>query len=412
MKKMSLICFVTLMLISMVTKAQENKVKFKLSGFVEAETFWDSRKNVSTRDGAIMLYPKNKMLDANGNDLNDHSDFFMTAAMSRLRATVSGFNAFGAKGVAVLEADFAGTANDKTGLLRLRHAFVKLDWANDQLIVGKYWHPMFVVSAFPRVLHTGGGIPFGVLNRAPQVRFTHKLSDKTSVNFAVLSEMDFKSTGPDGANVKYAQQAGVPEFSLQAKTKIDAFELGATVGFKTLMPTLVNSNDIEVNEKLTSFHSNAWLAYTASKFKWNVQAIYGQNMYNFVCLGGYGVKNVKDNGDYEYTNMSTMSLTSDIYTTTGNLRYALNAGYTKNLGAADDLAKDAKGFIGLYSRGADIDYMYQVAPRIELYSGKMLFGAEAVYTAAAYGDTQIDGTVNNTDIVGSTRLIFHVRYSF
>lgn len=400
------------MLISMVTKAQENKVKFKLSGFVEAETFWDSRRNVSTRDGAIMLYPKNKMLDANGNDLNDHSDFFMTAAMSRLRATVSGFTAFGAKGVAVLEGDFAGTANDKTGLIRLRHAFVKLDWAKDQLLVGKYWHPMFVVSAFPRVLHTGGGIPFGVLNRAPQVRFTHKISDKTSVNFAVLSEMDFKSTGPDGANVKYAQQAGIPEFSFQAQTRINAFEVGATAGFKTLMPTLVNTKGVESNEKLTSFHSNAWLAYTASKFKWNVQAIYGQNMYNFVCLGGYGVKNVKDNGDYEYTNMSTMSLTSDIYTTTGNLRYALNAGYTKNLGAADDLAKDANGFVGLYSRGADIDYMYQVAPRIELYSGKMLFGAEAVYTAAAYGETQNDGTVNNTDIVGSTRLIFHVRYSF
>ena len=90
----------------------------------------------------------------------------------------------------------------------------------------------------------------------------------------------------------------------------------------------------------------------------------------------------------------------------------MNAGYTKNLGAADDLATNADGFVGLYSRGSDIDYMYQLAPRIELYSGKMLFGAEAVYTAAAYGDTQIDGTVNNTDIVGSTRLIFHVRYSF
>jgi len=69
-------------------------------------------------------------------------------------------------------------------------------------------------------------------------------------------------------------------------------------------------------------------------------------------------------------------------------------------------------FIGLYSRGSNIDHLYQIAPRIEFLSGKMKFGGEIIYTGAAYGTTQIDGTVADTDLVSSTRLLLHVKYTF
>lgn len=400
-----------LILSGVATKAQDKPV-VSLHGFVAAESYFDTRKTVSAREGVILLFPASKSFDTEGNDLNDRSEFMMTSIQSRLNVSVTGFEAFGAKGTAVLEGDFVGTTNDQTGLLRLRHAFIKLDWEKDQLLVGKYWHPLFIESAFPRVLHWGAGIPFGVLNRAPQLRYTRKFKN-SKLSVALLSQMDFKSKGPDGNSVKYAQQSSIPEFNTRFEIKLsNAISTGITVGYKTLMPLTVNSNGIKTDEKIGSYYTNLWFAVTGEKFKWNIQNIYGQNMCDFFMIGGYGVKNVNTNGDYEYTNIKTWNLVSDIFTTTGNVRYGLNTGYSKNLGADDDLAQNNGSFVGLYSLGSNIDYLYLVAPRIEFLAGKMKIGGEIIYTAAAYGTTQVDGTVANSDIVSSTRFLLHLKYAF
>ncbi|WP_096430935.1 hypothetical protein [Labilibaculum antarcticum] len=411
MKKVILMFLGLLPLVGMAQKADE--VKVKLSGFVSAEAIYDSRKTVNSREGDVLLYPANKDYDANGEDLNDRSELFMTSIHSRLSVGITGFTAFGAKGSATVQGDFVGTSTPNSGLFRLRHAFVKLDWGKDQLLVGKYWHPMFVTSCFPRVPSWGAAIPFNVLGRAPQFRYTRNLGDKGYFLIAALSEMDFKSTGPDGPNVKYVQQASIPEFSGQIKYDLaKGFTLGATAGYKFLKPMVKNPAGLKTDEMLSSYQMNAWMTVKTDKLVWNVTTIYGQNMNNFVMLGGYGVKGVNANGDYEFTNIKTSSIWSDVYTSTGNVRYGLFAGYTKNLGADDDLATDTEGFVGLYSRGADIDYAYQFGPRVEFYSGSFMIATQALYTAAAYGTTQIDGTVADSKEVGSTRFSVHLKYSF
>ena len=391
----------------------EEKVKIKLSGFVSAEAIFDTRKTVNSREGDVILYPAPKLYDINGADLNDRSGLFMTTIHSRLNFGVSGFKAFGAQGSATIQGDFVGTSNDKIGLLRLRHAFVKLKWEKDELLIGKYWHPMFVTSCFPKVMHWGGGLPFNVLGRAPQFRYTRKLNDKGYAMFALLSEMDFKSNGPDGPNVKYVQQASIPEVSVQIKYDLtNILSIGATAGYKFLKPMVVNPLGAKTDELLTSYQMNAWVSLKTSKIAWNTQTIYGQNMYNFVMLGGYGVKNVKENGDYEYTNVKTSSIWSDLHTTTGKFRYGLFAGFTKNLGADDDLATNTDGFVGLYSRGANIDYVYQCGPRLEIYSGKFMVGTQILYTSAAYGTTETNGTVSNSEEVASLRVQLNFKYDF
>ncbi|PXY01080.1 hypothetical protein DF185_10530 [Marinifilum breve] len=410
MKKLLVIALSLLPLASFAQKKED--IKVKLSGFVSAEAIFDTRKTVNAREGEVILYPAAKDYDINGEDLNDRSELFMTSIHSRLNVGVTGFQAFGAKGSATIQGDFVGTSNDKSGLFRLRHAFVKLDWGKDELLVGKYWHPMFVTSCFPKVQHWGGGIPFNVLGRAPQFRYTRKF-DKGYAMIAALSELDFKSPGPDGANVKYVQQASIPELSAQVKYDFaKGFTLGATAGVKFLKPMIENPLGTKTDEMLSSVQMNAWMTVKSDKVVWNLHTIYGQNMYNFVMLGGYGVKNVKANGDYEFTNITTQSIWSDVYTTTGNVRYGLFAGYTKNLGASDDLATDANGFVGLYSRGSNIDYVYQFGPRVEWYSGKFMIGTQALYTAAAYGTTQVNGKVSDSSEVGSARFMVHLKYSF
>jgi len=120
----------------------------------------------------------------------------------------------------------------------------------------------------------------------------------------------------------------------------------------------------------------------------------------------------KANGDYEYMNVKTSSVWSDVHTTTGNVRNGLFAGYTKNLGADDNLATNANGFVGLYSRGSNIDYVYQFGPRLEIYSGKFMVGIQILYTSAAYGITQVNGTVSDSKEVGSSRYSLHLKYPF
>lgn len=403
-----------LALLPLVGIAQKkNDVKVKLSGFATAEAIYDSRKSVNSREGDVILYPAAKSFDTNGEDVNDRSELFMTTIHSRLSVGVTGFEAFGAQGSATVQGDFVSTSTGTTGLFRLRHAFIKLDWGKDEILVGKTWHPMFVTSCYPDVLHWNAGLPFNVLSRAPQFRYTRELGDKGYVFLAALSEMDAKSTGPDGANVKYVQQASIPEFSAQVKYDFaKGFSLGATAGYKFLKPMVVNPAGLKTDEMLTSFQMNAWMTVKTDKLVWNLQTVYGQNMYNFVMLGGYGVKNVKANGDYEYTNVKTSSVWSDVHTTTGNVRYGLFAGYTKNLGTDDNLATDADGFVGLYSRGSNIDYVYQFGPRVEFHSGKFMCGVQALYTSAAYGTTEVNGKVSNSKEVASTRSSIHFKYSF
>ena len=411
MKRILIMIIAFAPLFSLAQKKEE--IKVKLSGFVSAEAIFDSRKTINSREGEVLLYPAPKSYDVDGADLNDRSELFMTSLHSRLNVGVTGFEAFGAKGSATIQGDFVGTSTGRSGLFRLRHAFVKLNWEKDELLVGKTWHPMFVTSCYPTVGHWGGGLPFNVLGRAPQFRYTRKLGDKGYAFIAALSEMDFKSNGPDGADVKYVQQASIPEFSAQVKYDFaKGFTLGATAGYKFLKPLTVNSLGAKTDELLSSYQMNAWMTLKSDKIVWNLQTIYGQNMYNFVMIGGYGVKNVKANGDYEYTNVKTSSIWSDVHTITGNVHYGLFAGYTKNLGADDDLATNADGLVGLYSRGSNIDYIYQFGPRVNFYSGNLMIGTQILYTSAAYGTTQVNGKVADSEEVGSTRLSVHFKYSF
>jgi len=129
-------------------------------------------------------------------------------------------------------------------------------------------------------------------------------------------------------------------------------------------------------------------------------------------LGGYGVKNIKANGELEYTNIKTSAFWSDVHTCKGAVRYGLNFGYTKNLGANDDLHTTNGEITELYSRGSNIDYLYQFAPRVEFHSGDMMIGLQTIYSAAAYGTTQASGKVTDTYNVANNRFLVHLKYNF
>lgn len=411
MKKTILLFILILPLIYLKAEEKKKKPKLSINGFVSAEMNYDTRQTVNSREGDVLLYPKPELLDSKGNDINASGALFMSTIHSRLSLSLTDFSVFQAQGKAVIEGDFVGTSTDYTGLFRLRHAYLKLNWEKSSLLMGKYWHPMFVTSCYPHISHWGGGLPFHVLSRAPQLRFNYFPMKSLRLQAALLSEMDFKSTGPNGSSEQYVQNAQIPELSFQAAYDVTKqVQLGMTVGLKTLKPSLVNAQGVVTDATLSSIQSNAWMRYQNESFALSLQGIYGQNMNNFVMLGGYGISDIDAKGEVTYTNINTGSLWADFYTKKGALRLGCYAGYTQNMGSSSDIFAANQDHV--YSRGKNIASIYQLAPRIEYYVDHCIFGLEVIQTGAAYGTWQKDCTVKDAEYIHSTRLQLHVRYRF
>ena len=144
----------------------------KIGGFLRADAYYDTRKNAEILDGLLDLYPLPESKDVNGEDMNAFSPFRMSAAASRVNTKFTGPDVLNAKTSSLIEFDFTGY----NGIgLRLRHAWLKLNWQNSELLMGRFWHPMFILDAFPTVLGLSTGAPFNVFNRCEQIRYTYIL---------------------------------------------------------------------------------------------------------------------------------------------------------------------------------------------------------------------------------------------
>ena len=180
-------------------KKEEPKFGINFSGFVKTDIFYDTRQTVNIREGHFLLYPDNIAADAKGKDVNDKSSFNILSIQTRLRGAITGPDAFGAKTSGVIEADFFGNASsglDDVNGFRLRHAFVKLNWKTTELLVGQYWHPMFIAESFPGVISFNTGAPFQPFSRNPQIRFSKSFGGLKLIT-CVFAQRDFTNMGPE-----------------------------------------------------------------------------------------------------------------------------------------------------------------------------------------------------------------------
>ena len=412
-------------------KKEDSKFAITLSGFVKTDVFYDSRQTVSIREGHFLLYPDNVSLDANNEDINAKSSFNILSIQSRLRVTATGPEVIGAKPSGVIEADFFGNENsgfsDVNGF-RLRHAFVKLNWATTELLAGQYWHPMFIAESFPGTLSFNTGAPFQPFSRNPQIRLT-KTFGRLKLTGCVYTQRDFTSTGPDyifsnnryistsSASSKYIRNSGIPDMHFQMQYKQDSakYLFGAGVDYKIITPELftINSSGTARYKSDKTLGSLSAIGFANFKFKplsVKLEGIYAQNAYDVAMIGGYGIKEITDTatGKKEFTNLNTVSGWADLQTTGEKVQFGIFCGYTKNMGSEDSV----KGTI--YARGSNIDYVYRVSPRIVFIAGKLTIGAEAEYTFVMYGKANGDGKggVTNGKAVSNTRALLSVIYGF
>jgi len=259
---------------------KESKFGVEWHGYVNYEMFYDSRQMVNAREGDVLLFPAPVKLDLDGNDINAKGSLNMLTVNSRLQAKITGPDAFGAKTSGMISGDFYGTANDNINLLRLRQAFVKLNWDKTELLFGQTWHPMFVTECFPKVLSFGAAVPFGTLSRNPQIRLTHKLG-KFKVMLAALSQRDFTSTGPDeGASSIYLRNAMIPEMAGQISYSEGNLFSAVTMSYLTLQPRTVTAAGFQTDETIGGLNMNAVVKYMFPDITVNVSGLYGQNLTN------------------------------------------------------------------------------------------------------------------------------------
>lgn len=411
----SLLCsiFIALIIETLNIYPQQDKESafgITLSGFVKTDVFYDTRQTISIREGHFLILPANESLDIEGNDLNAKSSFNILNVQTRVLGAIKGPDILGAKTTGLIEAEFFGTSDADVNGLRLRHAFAKLDWENTSLMIGQYWHPMFVTDCSPGVVSFNTGAPFQPFTRNPQIKLTQKFSN-ISISAAILSQRDFTNSGPGkdatGKEVEiysssFLRNAVIPEIYLGLRLDFSNILFGIAGEYKTLMPRILTSSNIMTEQTISSYSAMAYTKAVFNDLTLKAEVIYGQNLNNMTMLGGYAVKS-KDliTGKEEYTNMNTLNFWGEL-SYGKQFEIALFVGFSKNLGFDDNVLGP------FYARGYNIDNLLRISPRVQWNIGKLRFSLEEELTSASYGsnDNNNKGKVINTKIINNFRTLF------
>jgi len=128
-------------------------------------------------------------------------------------------------------------------------------------------------------------------------------------------------------------------------------------------------------------------------------------------LGGYGEIPGQDTvtAFSTYENFTTLSAWAEVMTTGKKMQGGLFLGYTKNLGAAEDIAFNPAFFM----RVDNMAYLYRISPRFVYNAGKVRIAPEIEYTVAGYGTKNLIGAkVDDPKSIGNFRFLVGVYYFF
>jgi hypothetical protein len=401
--------------------AQEKKITFKPYGFIRNYAAFDSRDNLSSNSDQFNMIPKDEALNSYGDDLNEKQDIFLLSITTRLGLNITGPEFLCAKTSAKIESDFAGFGTSNT-VLRIRQAYAKMDWEKDNLLVGQAWHPM-MGDMMPDVFSLATGAPFTPFSRSPQIRYNRLAGDFT-LTATALYQFQYLSYGPNANDLEssttsfdFARKALVPELYFQAMYKEGGFMAGAGVDILTLKPrteyTDNNGEKMLSDELLTSFTPTAFFSYKDGNWGIKGRVTYAQNASHLNMLSGYGVTKVKDNGEVEYSSLSSVTAWLDVtykqQLKKGSLTYCLFGGYGKNLGCEDDFVSSKMMYVRGYK---NIDNFWRVSPSVLYTHNAMQIGLEYEPTTVGYGTMKADGSVDKERSVTNHRICALLKYNF
>lgn len=388
---------------------QSDDIKVKISGFVKADYWIDTRKNTDGVDGLFCYYPLAPEYDANGKDLNEQPTANLTALSTRLRFNISGPDVFGANANAIIEADFTGTT--EVALLRLRLANLNLSWPKSTLLIGQAWHPFSIPQFLPRTLSLNTGAPFQCFNRNPQITYTYSIGPGFKVLGSLNYQSSYESLGPNGKSSIYLRNAIIPNLDFQMSKTFGKSTIGVAYDFKMLRPTIYNvAADGKKYQNNNTVKSNSFLGYynyTSEKLFVIAKQLWGQNLTEFLMQGGYGVSSTNPTtGIQEYApSKGTSTLINFCYGTKyrigGTLGYLCNNGFTENVSK-------------IYGRAENLKEMIRIAPNVMYVSKNFQLGIEGEFNRAYWGNVDYNskGNVVNAKAVNGFRFLTSLQYNF
>jgi hypothetical protein len=390
--------------------AQRKGYTYDFYGFVRGESYVNSRQNTDAVDGLFYLLPNDIRLDAAGKDLNATPSGSYYTFTTRLGMNIKGPDIGKARSSARIETDFGGT----TGLyfvLRLRQAYVKLDWeSGSSVLLGQTWHPFFGDVA-PNVLNLATGAPFQPFNRSPMLQYQFAKNGWKFRSSAVY-QLVYLSIGPSGKTEDYMKNGILPELCIGLDYSRGGFIAGAGAALLSLKPRLqsvVDGSTYLVNERVNSLSYEAHAQYKQGLLTLAGKTILASNMNHTALLGGYGVSAVDNaTGEQEYTPFRHS--TSWINVTYGDKWLGgLYGGFTKNLGTGRALVDASK----IYGMGMNIDKLLMLSAQFGYNLPHWKLGAEYQVSTAAYGSINLaDGKVIDTHDVTNHRILAVFMYYF
>ncbi|PKP37307.1 MAG: hypothetical protein CVT98_06235 [Bacteroidetes bacterium HGW-Bacteroidetes-15] len=391
----------------------EDNTKVTFFGYISYEALFDSHLSTFTRDGELYLFPAAPVYHAEtGEMINENSQLEMLSLQSRIGARFAGPDVLGAKLTGLIETDFFATAEEYKHHIRMRHAFMKLQWEKVALTMGQFWHPMFTPEVFPYVVSFGAAAPFNPLNRAPQARVDYIPTQSLKLVFAALAHGYHSSVGPEAAQ----RNSGLPDvqFQLHIGNKPN-FNTGITLGYMWLQPLEQKDGNLTYrsNELLGAYNLQWFGKVKANNLTMQAKVSYGENFTQFVMLGGYGrlLADTAKTYDYGYANINSMAgWVEAMYKLNDHWDIGLFGGIIGALGSKDKIDTDGPIF---YNRAAKLARGYRFSPRITYTEKKFMLALEYLYNTADYGASFDDygKPVNLTQTINH-RILFAARYSF
>ena len=424
--KRILICGLLSLTCMSALQAQETKKEnvkdnisnhFKPYGFIRNYFSVDTRENVAGTGDLFNYLPKDNLWNqteaeaaASGvqrEDLNAQTTMRFLSLTTRLGLDIKDYRwkktSFGGK----IEADFyAGlTGSTGTAQMRLRQAYMTLTWdslrmsgdalSRVNLLLGQTWHPM--AADMPDVISLNTGAPFNPFSRTPQVKMDARLGKYFTFTASALWQMQYTSTGPEGASANYIKYAYTPECYLGLSYHPNAnVLLRAGVDLLSIAPrhtgSVLNNQGqevkVKVSDRITTFSPFLYLQYKHKDFSLKAKTIYAQAGEHMNLNGGYGISRINQDGSWEYT--PTRNSSSWVSLTYGKqVKGILFAGYVRNFGTKDALATNAAGDIqGFYfskNSFTNMNRLWRLSPTVLFTWGKFQLGAEYEITSAQYG---------------------------
>ena len=440
MKKMIIMAAMLLASLPFV-QAQESKViltgdtmkvaPIKVYGFVRNYLNCDSRQMLTVCGGEYLIIPTDEdwnMTEAEAAELgvahrrfdrNADPQTHLLALSTRLGLQLNGPAILGAKSSGRVEGDFAGFG-DKNTVLRLRLAYVNLDWQRHSLLVGQDWHPLSG-NIMPEVLGMAAGAPFRPHSRTPQVTYHYRLAS-FDLQLSALWQYQFTSPGPNGESAEYANRTLLPELFMGVSYRDEHIytQLGADYTRLTIrqeIPVIAYESNTSLYSVLftnscQSLSPTVYFQYTQGLFSVKMRSTLASNLAHLNMLSGYAAVTTTGH-DYQFRPVrSSVSYLNFAYGK--KWRANLFLGYQKNLGLGKEytIVFQSAGNPYMKKDVRNINSLWRVAPSLSYNVQAFNLGLEYEWTAVTYGDIRKDASVDPKRLVNGHRLCLMVKYNF